>query len=50
MRHAPHAAGPAGSPGVVGVAVLLVMAAALGFALLASADYLPHRLILIVRQ
>jgi hypothetical protein len=34
----------------VGPAVLLIVAAALGFGLLASADYVPHRLVLILSR
>ena len=30
--------------------VLLIILAALGFCLVASVDYMPHRLILIIRQ
>ena len=55
MRHARHSTGPVTARGyrlmrALEPAVLLIILAALGFCLVTAVDYVPHRLILIVRH
>ena len=55
MRHARPSTGPAAARGyrlmrILEPAVLLIIVAALGFCLVVAVDYVPHRLILIVRH